>query len=581
MRKWEDIYPTPEVLLQDLKKVRSAGFKNLGSDRAGYIKKILDAIVGKSCNWSVNQCSRIYVVLLEKYIEVDRLELLLAICGFTEEYQNIRTTSGRRLLYGRTYPEHDLEVSPKTLEKREDAALSGMANLMCLNYEQDANELVNLVTSVLEDEELAELGLLDNVPDTPNDSLASLLHRDDKISNISLSPDDSFVGRASTLETIQTVLSIGKTMVIAGRKGCGKTRVALEYARRTVDYQIICFLDASSPDHLECSALDFFKLLEIPYDPYDDSFPSPPELFQAFFSANHNWLIILDNAKLDHTATVKTIEQYLPSNGHILITTTATALPLKNSKRFILDSFANSKDRNDGVLFLKYILREENLSNEASELLSVCYSDPLALTLTTALMTGTNCLDCNTVIKLLEYYDTSLDGYGLPSSLIAFDILAHKLKVMSQFFAEDDLDRAILKLLVIFGVFRVVDLKYWTVVLPVLPEPIASICVNDAAISKIVKELSRFGLYEITPGKVMSNGSLKSIINYWFDASIKRQVLEELKSNIEQAISNAKKNQYLFNRNTILLNANLSLDLVWEALRDLDMPEDTLLDNIY
>lgn len=581
MRKWEDIYPTPEVLLSDLKKIRSAGFKNLGSNRAGYIKKILDTIVGKSCNWSVNQCNRIFIVLLKKYVEVDHLELLLAICGFTEKYQNIKTISGRRLLYGRTYPEHGLEVSPKTLEKREDTELSSMANLMCQNYKQDANELVDLITNMLEDEELVELGLLDKTPDTHNDSLTSLLHRDDKISNICLDPDDSFVGRATTLETIQTVLSAGTTMVIAGRRGCGKTRVAIEYARRTTDYQIICFLDASSLDHLECSIVDFFKLLEIPYDLYDDSFTSPLELFQAFFSVNRNCLIILDNARLDHTATVKTIERYLPSNGHILITTTDFSSPFKNSRRYILDSFSNSEDRNDDVLFLKHILREENLSNEASELLSICYSDPLALTLTTALMTGANCLDCNTVIKLLEYYDTSLDGYGLPTSLIAFDILAHRLKVMSQFFAEDDLDRAILKLLVIFSVFRVVDLKFWTVVLPVLPEPIASICVNDAAISKIVKELSRFGLYEIAPGRVMSNDSLKSIINYWFDASAKRRVLEELKSNIEQAISNTKKNHYLSNRNTILLNANLSLNLVWEALRDLDMSEDTLLDNIY
>jgi tetratricopeptide (TPR) repeat protein len=141
-----------------------------------------------------------------------------------------------------------------------------------------------------------------------------------------------FLGRDEFLEEIRASLlgSAHATAItqqaavtcISGLGGIGKTRAAVEYARRhRADYSALLFATADSPERLHSSLADLCGVLRL-----DENGNLPPEeparvaAALGWLAAHPGWLLIVDN--VDDEAAARALVDLLGhlAAGHVLIT---------------------------------------------------------------------------------------------------------------------------------------------------------------------------------------------------------------------------------------------------------------------
>jgi len=147
-------------LYEVLIKARTAGNKNAGQERAKYIRPLLNILAGKTCAWNEYQCERSFENLLRRYIEPDKLGLLLAAAGYGERYSILSNATKRRLAYAEeNYKDSSEDISNKGLERRENTALASMAELLIAEYDRKPSAVIDAILSGFSEQELLSLDI--------------------------------------------------------------------------------------------------------------------------------------------------------------------------------------------------------------------------------------------------------------------------------------------------------------------------------------------------------------------------------------------------------------------------------------
>ena len=141
---------------------------------------------------------------------------------------------------------------------------------------------------------------------------------------------DFFRGRADALEALdaQGAAAITQTQAVHGLGGVGKTRLAVEYAWRSLErFEHILFASASSPETFrgEVAALAIRPLGLV------DAVEDEAAVFESVIrrlETGANWLLILDNA--DTPEAVAAVQKFLPrlTAGRVLITSRISDWPI-------------------------------------------------------------------------------------------------------------------------------------------------------------------------------------------------------------------------------------------------------------
>ena len=542
-----------ESLYHTLLEVRKVGNQNMGNSRNKILSPVLNEIIGNDYEWDNEKCALCLKALIEEYSELDHQDLLLSSSGLIEPYTKISLLSKRLSHYYDSNQNINNEIQYDAFRRRELGAIKSLSSMICQDYHNNPDNLRNLVNSIYHEKDTPPSGSVTRTNDgkgyqAPNQNLKTT----EKITNIILGQDDLFVGRASVLEKLYSGFKNGnKVQVLGGAMGRGKTRVALEYTRlHHKEYQIICWIDATSKNTITSSVLNFFKLAGITYFAKDTA--SLSYLFCAFFVANTNWLIVYDNASLTTTIQYELLKTYIPeSDGHIIITSQIWA-KVGGFKLLPVDNFKDSGDKGDDVLFIKKALKTTSLDRPATRLLSLCGAEPPVLTLTTSCIKRYDDLNCDTYLKLLDYYGAgALDNSWESIDAVAFDILSHRSEVFSKYY-NDSFHNAVLELLIIISLFSSVDLILLSFAFSILPEPLLGILRDEKTRTKLIGEMSLYGLYLATPSLLQGNTYLCQLSSSHFNTPDKLKVFEEMLKKSEQIISSLQVNTNIDNGEDIL-----------------------------
>lgn len=164
MKKWYELYPNAESLRSTLMEIRNAGGDKTrgpsGKRRADLVTPLLNAIVGKECQWTHGQCAHFFERLLYRYCDKRMRELLLATSGYGDEYSNITSASKRREAFVGSPKNVDSpysEKDPNTLGKAENTYLGLIADKMWEEYKD--GDLLKFTLSVFTEDDLLKLGL--------------------------------------------------------------------------------------------------------------------------------------------------------------------------------------------------------------------------------------------------------------------------------------------------------------------------------------------------------------------------------------------------------------------------------------
>ena len=237
-----------------LRKAREAGSIGGRQERAKKISPLMNDILGRSYEWTADQCARFFEALLRKYVESRYLEQLLADSGFGAEYENIRSISKRHDLLAKKYPEkYDLDKT--TLRKRGTSQIDNVAEI--LEHDTDFTQAKQLLAAVLTDAELEQLRAEGITLPALYENQRANLKQVGKISNIG-EPDGRFVGREELLQALEDGFKAGHhTQLVGGGNGWGKSQLVLEFAQRHAsEYQIICWINASDESCITSSIVD-------------------------------------------------------------------------------------------------------------------------------------------------------------------------------------------------------------------------------------------------------------------------------------------------------------------------------------
>ena len=551
-----------EALYKIFRSARTAGNKNGGRDRAALIRPLLDEIVGKRCPWTEQQCARCFKRLLEKYVN-EHFDLILAIAGYAEPYANLSDATKRRRKYAKDHLEDGQEPDIKTLETRENKHLSDVASRVWEDYSDNPTILLDTVLQSLTIQEVRSLGIEDlsrlETGDNEGKSIDSYtLKRTGKISNITPS-DNFFVGRDSVLQSLQKGFEEGYyTQIIGGVAGKGKSRVALEYARRHADeYQIICWLNAWNEDCLVSSILKFLHIADVQVDPLTPEYIKG--LFRDFFRVNQNWLIICDNAELSSSVQKAILESYLLlGEGHIITTSTIES-GFKETKYHHLSTLA---DKNDGVLFMKNALGVKALSKKAEELTSLCEGELYALNLVATYIQQSDWVDCGTYLHLLADRGIIPGKNDLqPYSLAVFEIMMQAIAIRKKYL-NDPLAKALEQLLVISSILGFCDIDFTLLSrdFPILPEPLNTVYRDKKTRTQFLEKIKELGMYEIGENVFQYNSWLRYICSEHFGASIKNRIGKDLLDKMQSEIRAIQDDSQSNSLSEILIHAKPCID---------------------
>ncbi|WP_141578758.1 FxSxx-COOH system tetratricopeptide repeat protein [Actinomadura sp. WMMA1423] len=131
-----------------------------------------------------------------------------------------------------------------------------------------------------------------------------------------LRPAAVFAGRDTALARLNRHLVPGEggTMAITGIGGCGKTRLALEYAsRRAPEYDVVWLVRAG---FLDADMRELATALALPTPPDGDVV----SILHGWLASHSRWLIIIDGVDDPH----QDADRYPTGRGHVLITSRNT-----------------------------------------------------------------------------------------------------------------------------------------------------------------------------------------------------------------------------------------------------------------
>jgi len=129
-----------------------------------------------------------------------------------------------------------------------------------------------------------------------------------------------FIGREKEIKAIKELVSENRLVTLTGAGGCGKTRLAIQFATQVVsDYAdgvwMVELAPITVPDHMDQAITEVFRIKEQPGS----------TLIQIIthYLKNKKLLLILDNCEHLITACSETVEQILKSSEHVSILCTS------------------------------------------------------------------------------------------------------------------------------------------------------------------------------------------------------------------------------------------------------------------
>ena len=175
MESWDKRYPDRDSLKECLRAARNAGwYRTIGKEgktRAELIAPLLSAITGEEREWTADQCAVFFEKLLCKYCEADKLELMLAVSGYGDEYHNRERAAKRRVRFFDLVVNNEASsiTRPDSLAKCEDRALQDISEKMWEDY--SSGKLRQFARSLFDENFIDDETALITIAE-PNDELA-------------------------------------------------------------------------------------------------------------------------------------------------------------------------------------------------------------------------------------------------------------------------------------------------------------------------------------------------------------------------------------------------------------------------
>jgi predicted ATPase len=130
----------------------------------------------------------------------------------------------------------------------------------------------------------------------------------------------TFIGREKEMQSVKDLISAHRLVTLTGAGGCGKTRLAIQFASQVVsDYAdgvwMVELAPVTVPDHIDQAIAEVFRIKEQPGS----------TLLQIIthYLENKNLLLILDNCEHLISACSEIVEQILKSTEHVTILSTS------------------------------------------------------------------------------------------------------------------------------------------------------------------------------------------------------------------------------------------------------------------
>jgi predicted ATPase len=130
----------------------------------------------------------------------------------------------------------------------------------------------------------------------------------------------TFIGREKEMQSVKDLISEHRLVTLTGAGGCGKTRLAIQFASQVVpDYAdgvwMVELAPVTVPEHIDQAIAEVFRIKEQPGS----------TLLQIIthYLENKNLLLILDNCEHLITACSEIVEQILKSTEHVTILSTS------------------------------------------------------------------------------------------------------------------------------------------------------------------------------------------------------------------------------------------------------------------
>ncbi len=365
----------------------------------------------------------------------------------------------------------------------------------------------------------------------------SELLRTGRIINVG-EPDGLFLGRDELLNALKDGFKEGyQIQLIGGGDGIGKSRLALEYARRHAsEYRIICWVNTWNEECVVSSIVGFLNKACVPISEY--SADALFELFRRFFEANTDWLIIFDNADLKLSLQQEKLKKLLPiGNGHIIVT----------------GNFGAENGIKDGKYhFLG--LGEDLFDASMSPIFSLCGGHPVPMTLAKAYIGSSTWMTPEIYLHMLEDRGIRTENSAPPDiAEAAFEIQMSRIENRQRYFG-DRISAAVQQFLIISTICSQtdIDLTFLSVAFPILPDPLRAVCEDKDVRKQLIDELKGFGFYKISDGILHGNTWLYSVAHRFFSPAEQDDMCALLLGRMKKNVDAIRENVYSDNKDALL-----------------------------
>ena len=365
----------------------------------------------------------------------------------------------------------------------------------------------------------------------------SELLRTGTISNIG-EPVGEFLGRDKLLKALNDGFKEGyQIQLIGGGDGIGKSRLALEYAKRHAsEYRIICWVNTWNEECVVSSIVSFLNKACVPISDY--SADALFELFRRFFEANTDWLIIFDNADLKLSLQQEKLKKLLPiGNGNIIITGNFGAENgIKDSKYHDLG------------------LGEDMFDMSMSQISSLCSGHPVPIALAKSYIASSTWMTPEIYLHMLEDRGIRAEKNAPPDiAEAAFEIQMSRIENRQRYFG-DRISAAVQQFLIISTICSQmdIDLTFLSVAFPILPDPLRAVCEDKDVRKQLIDELKGFGFYKISDGILHGNTWLYSVAHRFFSPAEQDDMCALLLGRMKKNVDAIRENVYSDNKDALL-----------------------------
>lgn len=535
----ENVFSNKESLYDSLVRIRRAGNRNNGNDRAKELRPVINAILGTKTEWNSTQCAVCFQALLKHYItfiKYDDLDLLLAVCGYGEPFSHIKFINSRREEYQKR---QDIDILPRSLGKREDLALSEMAEAMFTDYNFEPEKLSSIIKKALED-----------------DKSSDYVHATNTIiSNIDLLHSDTFVDRKDIIERLKSNYDNGVSVqALIGANGTGKTFLSLQFARSFSDnYGIICYLDSSDERRQQYSMAAFLWTAGVNFDRKD--LLNVKDIFIAYFNSRKDYLIIFDNVHCMDDFT-----QHLDfSNGHILVVSDDIWAE-DNVAYCIINDLNFDNDIQGRYEYFKKELNKNELTKEDKIFISLFDYTCIPYIMSVYYLKTSRWIDSSLYILMLQDYGIYPESRNKSITTLedaVFNVFLQSLYIKWDY-QFDKMADAVRNFLLLNAFFSncYLDLKLLSTELSILPDSLNEICKYQNSFSQFSDILRCLGFIEIQKSRFLYNSEMALIYENHFHETvfrhntdtIKERTIRKMMSKIEEIIptvDNAMQIEYL------------------------------------